>query len=423
MNRKKLYGWNRTMQSLSHVISSKESIPSSAVAIPRGAGLSYGDAALNQLHFVISDQCPSSDFEFNPDDKSLTAPASATIFQTIEYLKSFNQCLSVMPGTSRATLGGCIASNVHGKNHHILGSFSEQVLGFWLQLTPGGAETYCSDGLNSDLFLSTFGANGLTGNITRVKLITSKRPTHVELVTTNFESLEEMFEKLSVAKASTASCLSLINWSKGSLGSGKLMQYKNVYSPSESLKSPRFSNYLPISFPFVNPMTIKLYNQLTFRGQNKPSQKHPYAMWFMADAHKNANLWFGRKGFIEYQFNLPWQKQTEAIAIMRDFAENFTIYLSGVKLMSKKSKGIIDFSIDGFTATLTTTPSTKLLKKLSEYDNMIASHGGKVYLAKDNRLDAQNFKLMYPDIEKLQRVRELHQLSKFSSNLSRRLEI
>ena len=108
---------------------------------------------------------------------------------------------------------------------------------------------------------------------------------------------------------------------------------------------------------------------------------------------------------------------------MRDFAENFTIYLSGVKLMSKKSKGIIDFSIDGFTATLTTTPSTKLLKKLSEYDNMIASHGGKVYLAKDNRLDAQNFKLMYPDIEKLQRVRELHQLSKFSSNLSRRLEI
>ena len=173
---KKLYGWNRTVESISYIISSKDTIPNSEVAISRGAGLSYGDAALNHLHFVINEGYTHSHFEFNPDEKSLIAPAGATIYETLEFLKTFNQCLSIVPGTSRATLGGCVASNVHGKNHHILGSFSEQVLGFWLQLVPGGSETYCSYDQNSDLFSSTFGANGLTGNMLTVQQKRTNRP-------------------------------------------------------------------------------------------------------------------------------------------------------------------------------------------------------------------------------------------------------
>jgi decaprenylphospho-beta-D-ribofuranose 2-oxidase len=143
----------------------------------------------------------------------------------------------------------------------------------------------------------------------------------------------------------------------------------------------------------------------------------------MADRHKNANLWFGKNGFIEYQFSLPWSGKLIAMEVMRDFERHFTIYLSGAKVFGNKSKGLIDFTQEGFTVTLTTRPTSKLYSKLIEFDKKILQNGGRIYLAKDSRLDSDIFARMYPRVEELRSLRSKYNLEMFSSDLSRRLKI
>jgi len=143
----------------------------------------------------------------------------------------------------------------------------------------------------------------------------------------------------------------------------------------------------------------------------------------MADKFLNANLWFGKRGFIEYQFSVPKSEISVAINILRDFHSNFNIYLSGIKLLGEKSAGFLDFSQAGYTVTITTTPSSKLYKKLHEYDARLVAANGRVYLAKDSRLSAETFELMYDRVWKLREVRSKYSLLNFNSDLSRRLNI
>jgi hypothetical protein len=360
-------------------------------------------------------------FNYNKKTKTVEVEGNVSLRKLLEYLDKFDRYISVLPGSSRISIAGCIAANIHGKNHHIVGSFSEVVEEFLLN--TGDDLFLCSRTKNEKLFNATFGGMGLTGEIVKITLKTAQKPSYVKVNSDSYFSLEEMFVKLNKYRSSNFSAIALLNGQKSILGEGDIIYYENQYSKEFQPKYNNRKNYLSVIFPFINRFTIKIYNKIAFPVRYVDKIFHPLNMIFLADKHTNANLWFGRKGFIEYQFSIPKDQTNVAFAIMRDFHKHFVIYLSGIKILGEKSNGIIDFTQDGYTITLTTTPSEELYSKLNEYDLQLIRSKGRVYLAKDSRLSSKNFESMYNSVDGFRELRKSYMLHRFSSDLSRRLKI
>ena len=417
-----LHGWSRTTKSNSTVLNAYTEFHDQSPVIPRGSGLSYGDASLNQSGYVLVGSQPQ--IRIDEVHGRVEVSTEVQLSTLLNYLADHGYSLKVLPGSSRITIGGCIAANIHGKNHHIFGSFSQIVHGFWLIARPDEKEIYCDRQKNKNLFEGTLGGMGLTGFVTRASLTISPLPTSASLLYQDFQNLEELFKEIEKLRASEWNALALINWNEGVEGKGKLIKYQLNYDESRKMtKLLKSRNFLPLQFKFINKITIWFYNKLQFTSHNKLEKVNPYSLIFMADRNRNANLWFGKKGFIEYQFSVPRESVELAIKIMRDFNKNFTIYLSGIKLISDKSVSLLNFYQNGYTITLTTTPSQILYKQLDEYDLLLSESGGKVYLPKDSRMNHENFSRMYGGLSAFKNLRTRLGLRIFQSDLSQRLKI
>jgi decaprenylphospho-beta-D-ribofuranose 2-oxidase len=233
-----------------------------------------------------------------------------------------------------------------------------------------------------------------------------------------------MFKEIEALRSSEWNVLALINWNEGIAGKGKLLKYLLKYDEAKTIpKLIKSRNFLPFQAKFINKFTIWFYNKIQFVSSNNKKSVNPFSLIFMADKNRNANLWFGKKGFIEYQFSVPRESVELAIKIMRDFHKNFTIYLSGIKLISNRSVSMLNFYQNGYTITLTTTPSPILYKKLDEYDLLLSESGGRVYLPKDSRMNHENFSRMYSELSAFRSLRARLHLTIFQSDLSQRLKI
>jgi hypothetical protein len=263
---------------------------------------------------------------------------------------------------------------------------------------------------------------GLTGIIIEAQLKTIPLINSARLRVIKFENLEELFRKIESYRYTQEYIIGLVNWQSLRPGSGKIFTIEFHQKSSKKFKLSPSSNILPLTFPFINKFTIFIYNLFYFANYKFEKNINPFKIIFLADKFRNVNRWFGRKGFIEYQFSIPKNEIKVAIWIMQDFKQNFTIYLSGVKLLSDMSIGLMNFVQEGYTITLTTTPSKKLFSYLHKYDRVLGKVGGKVYLAKDSRMASHNFNKMYPDLQKFRDIRIKYRLQKFSSDLSVRLK-
>jgi FAD/FMN-containing dehydrogenase len=275
--------------------------------------------------------------------------------------------------------------------------------------------------MNSDLFDSTIGGLGLTGHITKVELKTAPLKARAHLVQKEFSNFGYVIENIEKIRRENENFIALVNWNGKNFGSGYANQYRSVDGKFSRISTPK--NLLPIKFPFINKTSIKVYNSLFFNNTRDLREVDYFKLCFMADQHKNANLWFGKNGFIEYQFALPDQRLEDAFRIAKKLSLENTIYLSGIKLLSKSINGLLSFPIEGFTMTLTMKPTKDLLRSLSEIDDQILEIGGKIYLAKDDRLSPRVFKQMYPEVSTFQSIRQKYNLNGISSDLSRRLQI
>lgn len=417
-----LHGWSRTTKSKSTVLDAHANFSGKLPAIPRGAGLSYGDAALNRNGYVLVGR--QSHLQIDEKNNQVEVSADVKLAELLNYLRQYKKSLQILPGSSRVTVGGCIAANIHGKNHHKDGSFSQIVQGIFLVTDSNKKEVYCDNETNKDLFEATLGGMGLTGYISRACLTLSPLPTCASLNFQEFHNLEELFKDIEALRTSNLNVLALINWSAGLSGKGKIIRYSLKFDENRKRqKNIKSRNFLPLQIKLINKFTIRLYNKMQFRFNSKQKNVKPNSVIFMADKNRNANLWFGKKGFIEYQFSIPLESVDVAIRIMRDFYSSFTIFLSGVKLLSNKSIGMLNFYQTGYTITLTTIPSENLYRKLEEYDLLLSENGGKVYLAKDSRMKASNFSRMYPNLSLFKDLRSKLNLQYFESDLSRRLSI
>lgn len=355
------------------------------------------------------------------EDDLLIADASASIAEVLEIIVPQGFFLPVVPGTKFVTLGGAIAADIHGKNHHIAGSFGNHVQWFEIE-TAEGKLTTCSRDDNPDLFRNSIGGMGLTGIIRRVavklKPISGNQILQERL---SFESLEEVLEAFDTHANHTYSVAWIDCMSKKSFGRSVL--FLGEHAEGGDLKTPiKRSLNIPFFFPAfsLNEWSIAWFNRLYFWRNRKQKQGliDYDSFFFPLDSIHNWNRIYGRNGFTQYQFVVPFEKGSQAILEVIEHIQSKRIYpfLTVLKAFGKgNSSSALSFPMPGYTLALDFKICKSLFPFLDGLDAIILRYGGRVYLAKDCRLSKENFKKMYPmEMEKFGE-------SAFSSLLSQRI--
>jgi FAD/FMN-containing dehydrogenase len=345
------------------------------------------------------------------------------------------------------TVGGAIACDVHGKNHHLDGSFSDHVHSFTLCLASGDY-IECAPHHNRELFLATCGGMGLTGVIyaARIQLrpIASAYIEQTTFKTANLSDTLALFDAHHNAPYSVAwiDCLA----SGDQLGRSLLMLGQHAEASSETSQanqaSPATQNQAnplvahqdgALSMPFyapsfaLNPFSVKVFNQLYYhkvRGQQTHNTVHYQPFFYPLDGIKQWNRLYGKAGFCQYQFVIPYAAGLAALTqILTKIAQSKRgSFLAVLKVFGEGNANYLSFPMRGYTLALDFKFDATLLDFLTELDHMVLEFGGRVYLTKDARMSEDTFKQSYPHWHDFQNVRAQYgALDKFQSLQSKRL--
>jgi FAD/FMN-containing dehydrogenase len=375
------------------------------------------------------------------DDKSgvLRAEAGLTMQELLAFALPRGWFAMVTPGTKTVSLGGCVAADVHGKNHHHDGAFSSSVRSLEL-IISSGEHMYCSREENSEAFWATVGGMGLTGIIGEVEL--QLRPVESAYIrashhaANNLKQAFELFEQYDSASYSVAWIDLLAKGAKQGRSVVMLGEHATLdeldgeASDAPLLIKERGTRRIPFDMPawLLNATTIGSFNALYYRlegDRDKPFTVDYDKFFYPLDALGDWNRLYGKRGFLQYQCVVPRAGAFEALSQLLDAlaASKHPAFLGVLKKMGAASGGLMSFPMEGYTLALD-LPFTgdALLTLLRRFDDIVTAVGGRVYLAKDARLDGDTLRAMYPATEQFLQVKtELDPDGRFSSDLSRRL--
>jgi decaprenylphospho-beta-D-ribofuranose 2-oxidase len=428
----KIYGWGRYPQqdAYLHAPASCASLELTAKQheniLARGMGRSYGDSA-NALN-VLQTTYINHFIEFDKSTGKLTAEAGITLREILEVIVPSGWFLPVTPGTSYVTLGGAIASDVHGKNHHLAGTFGQHVTSFNILLGTGEVVT-TSPRQHADLFHSTCGGMGLTGIIISATIqlipIRSSLISQKTIKAVCIEEACEVFESNSDATYSVAwiDCLS-----KGkSLGRSVIMLGEHAEQGGLEIDT-RQKVSVPFSTPsaLLNSLTMKAFNTAYWhKSKYNLSQTvglMPY--FYPLDAVGEWNRLYGKKGFVQFQCVVP---KFDGVTNMRRLLTEISnsgegSFLAVLKQFGIANKNLLSFPTEGYTLALDFKASETSIKTVKKLEDMVVDMGGRLYLTKDAVMQESTFKATYPTWEKFEGVREKYgAIGKFSSTQSKRL--
>ena len=376
--------------------------------IGRGNGRSYGDSALNREH-IISSLGFNLMESFDEETGLLVAGAGVLLSEIIDTFLPRGWFLTVSPGTKLVTLGGAVASDVHGKDHHVNGSFA-RALAFIDLYTPDQGLLRVSSTEHSALFHATTGGMGLTGFIVRVGLYLKKVPSayirQKLVVCPDLHSIMECFEENADLPYSVAwiDCLKQGAHSGRSLFmGGDFAQVKELEGKDPfAVKSRPLA--VPVDFPAfaLNSLSVKAFNALYFnhgRMVKADSIVNYNTFFYPLDAIAHWNRIYGRRGFTQYQFVIPRSEAQKALPkLLSTIAESGQgSFLTVLKLFGAQLhfKGNLSFPEEGYTLALDFAVNAKLFPLLERLDAQVIEHGGHIYLAKDCRLGSETFRAMY----------------------------
>jgi decaprenylphospho-beta-D-ribofuranose 2-oxidase len=408
-------------------------------AIARGQGRSYGDAALNENGRVILSERINRLLELDVASGILRAEAGATLAEILEVIVPRGWFLPVTPGTKFVSLGGCVAADVHGKNHHHEGSFGDHVLAIELILADGN-RVACTPEENTELFWATVGGMGLTGIIGEVtfKLI----PVQNAFVKVSHHAAGDLDELFKLMQEPALDDRYTVAWmdslAKGdNLGRGIAMCGHHATaeevpgSLSASIK-PLRSHSVPFDFPawVMNPLSLSAFNSRYFKKEG--GRRYPFlsgydSYFYPLDAISNWNRMYGKRGFVQYQCVIPEATAFEGIRqLLQELSDSRRpSFLAVLKRLGAQGRGLLSFPTAGYTLALDLPiRDDGLFTLLNKLDEIVLKYDGRVYLAKDARLSAKSFRAMYPRYDEWLKVKnsvDPHNI--FSSSLSRRLEI
>ena len=407
-------------------------LPSS---IARGNGRSYGDASLNP-EATIDMRRLDRLIAFDEATGAMECEAGVLLSDLVATFVPRGWFPPVTPGTRMVTIGGMIASDVHGKNHHVAGSFCDHV--DWFDLDLGhGRVLRCSRTENADLFAATCGGMGLTGVIVRAAFRMLKIET--AFMRQRTIRVSDLDQALSVFEASHGSTYSVawidcmatgrnLGRSAILLGEHARVDELDARRRAAPLARPlRKPKTVPIDFPgfALSGFNVKMFNHLYYAMQ-RPGDTvvdiDPY--FYPLDALFEWNRIYGRRGFVQYQSVLPL---AESEAGMRRLLEAISAagagsFLAVLKRMGPQSFGMLSFPMEGYTLALDFPATPANLQLLDRLDAITADHGGRVYLTKDARVSPNMFARGYPRLQEFRNLRAQYGLDqRFSSLLSQRL--
>jgi decaprenylphospho-beta-D-ribofuranose 2-oxidase len=433
---RQISGWGQYPKEICHLTRPEKYrnlMAESKSVIARGQGRSYGDASLNKDNIVTLTQRLNRFLAFDKTRGILTCESGITLKEILDVIVPAQWFLPVTPGTQYASLGGCLASDVHGKNHHHTGTISKYVIAFEL-ITAENKKILCTPQDQSALFWATLGGMGLTGIIGTIVLKLIPMPSREMIVchhTAN--NLEQAFSYLSEPALDDeykVAWIDSLNDSK-KMGRGIIMAAHHAkmdeISPRYKRKLAKTIN-LPFNLPscFLNSYSIKFFNDQYFNKQSQKKQHFimDYQQYFYPlDNITHWNRLYGKKGFVQYQCVLPEEKSYEGIKQILQLQK--LSFLAVLKKLGHQSQGFLSFPMPGYTLALDIPyRGEKTLKLLNAFDEIVLSHQGRIYLAKDAALSSDHFRQMYPKyLEWLIIKQKIDPENIFSSSLSRRLKI
>lgn len=399
--------------------------------LPFGYGRSYGDSCLNEGGISVDVSHLRNFISFDQETGLIKCEAGVSLADVLAIAVPRGWFLPVSPGTKFVSVGGAIANDVHGKNHHVAGTFGRHVTRFEL-MRSNGDHLICSPEQNKELFSATIGGLGLTGMILwaefRLKKIVNP---YIDMESIRFESLDEFFE---ISADSDQGYDYTVAWADFLVGGSALCRGKfsrgNHNLDPELAKKPLKQKKLPLSVPIdlpsfvINTYTVKAFNEAYYHIQlpkyvKKVGSYEPF--FYPLDAIHNWNRIYGKRGFFQYQFVVPFDNGRDALhkiihniqqagegsflTVLKQFG-----YLQSPGMLSFPRPGVtlaIDFSNRG-------ARTQEFLRKL---DPIIEDNGGVLYPAKDSRMSPESFQKYYP------RWKEFEQYidPKFSSSFWRRV--
>ncbi len=441
-NRTRVSGWGRHPVGMTELrrperLSDLHDLMSNgASVVARGLGRSYGDASFNSSGTTILMGRLNRLLSFDPSSGVLECEAGVTIAEILEHFVPRGFFPPVVPGTKFVTMGGALACDVHGKNHHKDGSLSRHVLDFTL-LTPSGERVLCSRDQNADLFWATVGGMGLTGIVTRLRL--ELLPVESPYVLVDYDRAKDLDGALQLFDDSDDDYTYSVAWLDGlasgrRLGRSVLMRGTSAPGDeSRAWKAAGRSVSVPEGFPgfLLNKASIRAYNTYFYRKHPRKARErlvHYEPFFFPLDGLRNWNRLYGRRGFLQYQFVVPYQGGRDALV---KILELFTRSSPGVFLAVLKrfgpvaSEHLLSFPMPGYTLALDVPwRGTRISELLTRADEIVGDLGGRVYLGKDARLAPGSFRTMYPALEKWLAIKTAADPeNKITSDLARRLKL
>jgi len=396
------------------------SLPNSDLLLPYGLGRSYGDVCLNNGHTLLDTARMDHFRRFDAETGVIECEAGTSLDAILRASVPRGWFLPVTPGTKFVTVGGCIANDVHGKNHHRAGTFGRHVRSFEL-LRSDGSLVRCSPTENSELFAATIGGLGLTGLIVSAEI--ALRKIESPMITAEripFRTLAE-FDELS--RASDATHDYSVAWFDSASGRdprGIFFRGNHDDEGSGRLVRSRSPRSLPVRLfsPFLTPLTVRLFNQAYFLANTHP---HPQTIafdpfFYPLDAVANWNAIYGSKGFLQYQFVMPG---SVAEVLDRVAKSQLASFLTVIKRFGPlRSPGMMSFPREGTTVCFDFAEgSPRLRPLLDELDRVVLDGGGAVYPAKDSRMLPETFRRSFPQFESFAKFVD----PRFSSTFWRRV--
>ena len=396
ITRQKLANWGNYPQRVAEVVTPEQPAEAAEYVlrapslIARGNGKCYGDAALGER--VLSTLQLNRILHFDPEEGVVACEAGVLLRDLIPLIVPAGWFFHVTPGIKLITVGGAIASDVHGKNHPLKGCFSEWLESFDLLQADGQVAT-CSKTERPDLFWQTCGGMGWTGVILRARFrLAPLRSVWMEQTTVRVGGLDALFDAFTEYAAQEYAA-AWVDCLAGGARQGRGVAYFARHQESESSAPLQYPEKKPVNVPFfapswlLNPWTIGVHNALLFaRGRAGTAPVSLDRYFYPLDAIRNWNRLYGRRGFIQYQFCLPEAESRVGIQRVLDCIRQHgePPFLSVLKRHgARRPEAVHSFPDKGFSLALDFPMSDRVFDLVRALDRLVWAHGGKIYLAKD----------------------------------------
>lgn len=381
--------------------------------LAHGNGRSYGDVCLSDRGTLLMTRGLDRYIAFDAVSGVLRCEAGVTLEEILTLALPRGWFLRCTPGTRYVTIGGAVANDVHGKNHHGAGTFGHHVRRFEL-LRSSGERLECSTEQNADFFHATIGGLGLTGLITWVEMqLMPVGNAWMRTQSQRFMNLDEFWTLNQSLEAEWPYTVAWIDCLAGGRNRGRGLLFAGDHAPPQEAfpvfreKQRRVPVNPPVSL--VNKFSLRLFNALYFRQPVNPggTLTHYLPFFYPLDAIRDWNNIYGRKGFFQYQCVLPPHTARDGVAALLDTisAAHQGSFLAVLKTFgTRPSPGMLSFARPGATLALDfPNQGEPTLQLLSDLDAIVRAGGGTLYPAKDARMPADLFRAGYPQWQNFMR--------------------